>query len=49
MEHDFVLDWKASLYLASGPLEHTTTLWVSEDEVPPEYDGSSGTCLFVWG
>lgn len=47
VEHDFFNTYATSTYLQSGPLNDTVELYVSDDDVPPEYDG--GPCISLTG
>jgi hypothetical protein len=47
LEHDFEVGFYPSEYLQPGRLEHTVKLWISDDEIPPEYDGGTSEIPFI--
>jgi hypothetical protein len=47
LEHDFKVDFYPSEYLQPGRLEHIIKLWISDDELPPEYDGGASESFYT--
>jgi hypothetical protein len=43
VKHQFVVNYRARTFRTRGPLYYVLTLFVCEDNVPPEYKTSSGT------